>query len=294
MTWIGFTLFAAFMQAIRTAAQKSLSAHISALGVTYVRYLFGLPFVVIYLTWLSVDFTAVGAATNTVWLWILVGGVAQIMATWALVSVFRWHNFAVGTTFAKTEALLAALLGTLFFGLTLTMGAWVSVLIGVSGMLVLTWPKEARQLRAWLSPATLLGMMSGLCFAINALLIHYSTRQFALPPIHAAAVVLCSMIVMQIAVMSVWMMAREPSVFRRIALHWRPGLFVGLTSALGSIGWYSAMSLQNPALVKTLGLVEFIFVLVITWRVFRERISAREWLGMALILLGVAVVMRLG
>ncbi|TGG92394.1 DMT family transporter [Natronospirillum operosum] len=293
MGWIAFTLMAACMQAIRVAAQKQLSGQMSALGVTFVRYLFGLPFVALYLYWLGVDFALVQQASPVVWAWILAGGIFQIIATWALISVFRWHNFAVGTTLAKTETLLAAVFGALFFGLSLTFMGWTAVLIGMAGIICLSWPARVH-IRNWLSPATLLGLLSGLLFAVNALAIHHSSRLFDLPPIHAAAVVLCSMILMQIPLMVLWMTWREPRVWRDIRQHWRPGLFIGLTSAIGSVGWFTAMSLQNPALVKTLGQVEFFLVLLITLRVFRERIQRREWAGMALILLSVIVVMQAG
>lgn len=291
MGWIAFTLMAACMQAIRVAAQKQLSGQMSALGVTFVRYLFGLPFVAIYLYWLDVDLTQVQQAPRVVWIWILTGGILQIMATWALISVFRWHNFAVGTTLAKTETLLAAVFGALFFALPLALTGWTAVLIGLAGIFCLSWPGRAA-LRDWLSPATLLGLLSGLLFAVNALAIHQSSRLLPLAPIPSAAVVLCSMILMQIPLMVLWMTWREPRVWRDIRQHWQAGLFIGLTSAIGSIGWFTAMSLQNPALVKTLGQVEFFLVLLITLRFFRERILLREWTGMALILLSVIVVLQ--
>lgn len=43
MSWIGFTLLAAFMQAVRTAGQKQLSLSLTAMSTTLSRYLFGLP-----------------------------------------------------------------------------------------------------------------------------------------------------------------------------------------------------------------------------------------------------------
>ena len=54
-SWVFWSLLAAAMQAIRTAGQKHLTAEISPLGATLVRYLFGLPFVATYLIWLLVD-----------------------------------------------------------------------------------------------------------------------------------------------------------------------------------------------------------------------------------------------
>ena len=52
---------------------------------------------------------------------------------------------------------------------------------------------------------------------------------------------------------------------------------------VGSVGWFTAMSLQNAAIVKTLGQTEFVLTLLITYWYFGERISGREYAGMALV-----------
>ncbi|MFB0999586.1 MAG: EamA family transporter, partial [Colwellia sp.] len=73
--------------------------------------------------------------------------------------------------------------------------------------------------------------------------------------------------------------------------HWRLCLFVGITSVIGSIGWFTAASLQNAAYVKALGQIEIIITLFLTYRVFKERISRMEYLGMFLILLSVFILL---
>ena len=66
----------------------------------------------------------------------------------------------------------------------------------------------------------------------------------------------------------------------------RSGLFIGVTGVLGSIGWFTAFTLERAALVKTLGQIEFVFMLAISAFFFRERIKSHEWLGMGLICAG--------
>ena len=44
----------------------------------------------------------------------------------------------------------------------------------------------------------------------------------------------------------------------------RTGLLVGLASAIGSVGWFTAFTLQIAAYVRTLGLVELVFTLLIS------------------------------
>lgn len=72
---------------------------------------------------------------------------------------------------------------------------------------------------------------------------------------------------------------------------WRLCLFVGVTSVLGSIGWFTGASLQNAAYVKALGQVEFFITLFITLRIFKEKISITEYLGMAMIILSVVILL---
>ena len=48
LIWIPISIFAALMQAVRTAAQKTLNQTMSTMGTTYVRSLFGLPFLALF------------------------------------------------------------------------------------------------------------------------------------------------------------------------------------------------------------------------------------------------------
>ncbi len=75
---------------------------------------------------------------------------------------------------------------------------------------------------------------------------------------------------------------------------WRVCVFIGLTSALGSIGWFTAMTLERAAYVKALGQIEFVFALVISTFFFRERSNLLELSGMGLIAVGVLVLVMAG
>ncbi len=86
---------------------------------------------------------------------------------------------------------------------------------------------------------------------------------------------------------------RERSQFAAIGQRLGLAGFVGLTSALGSVGWFTAMTYQNPALVKSLGQIEFIFTLLLTTLFFKERITARELLGVAAIVCSVILILQI-
>ena len=42
--WIPITIWAAFAQTLRNAAQRHLTAELGTLGATLIRFLYGLPF----------------------------------------------------------------------------------------------------------------------------------------------------------------------------------------------------------------------------------------------------------
>ena len=57
--WIPVTLWAAFAQTVRNAAQRHLVSELGTLGATLVRFLYGLPFA---LLWLLVAMRVSGAS----------------------------------------------------------------------------------------------------------------------------------------------------------------------------------------------------------------------------------------
>jgi drug/metabolite transporter (DMT)-like permease len=59
--------------------------------------------------------------------------------------------------------------------------------------------------------------------------------------------------------------------------------------ALASQFWFLAFALATAASVRTLALVEVLFAQAISHFIFRQPISAREGVGIAVIVLGVAL-----
>jgi uncharacterized membrane protein len=78
-----------------------------------------------------------------------------------------------------------------------------------------------------------------------------------------------------------------------IALWQRPRLTVltSVTSCIGSLGWFTAMSLEIVPLVKTLGQVEVLFTLLISAFFFKETLKKQDYLGLALIVVAALLVM---
>ena len=295
--WIPITLFAVVMQTVRTAGQKHLTAHLDPIAVTLVRFLFGLPFAAIYLACVSAWSDGNLPPLNGTFLgYTLLGGVAQIVATVLLIHLFSLRNFAVGTTYARTEAFLTAFIGALFFGEWISFQGWTAIVISVAGVIVLTIARshvDSSSIlgRLW-NRAAAIGLGSGLCFALASLSIRKASLSFGIDNfLLSAGITLVVMVILQTLIMIVYVAITSPAQFAVIARQWRVSLFVGITSALGSIGWFTAMTVERAAYVKSLGQVEFLFALVISTLFFRERTTGLELAGMMLVAVGVVVLL---
>jgi drug/metabolite transporter (DMT)-like permease len=64
-------------------------------------------------------------------------------------------------------------------------------------------------------------------------------------------------------------------------------LFIGVTSAVGSIAWFTAFTLQNASYIRAVGQIEVVFTLLISVLYFRERISSLELAGIAATVAGI-------
>ncbi len=295
MSWIALTFFAALMQSVRTAGQKKLTGSISAVGATHVRYLFGLPFALLYLfLMLRLHPDEQWVLGERFYVYASAAAVAQIVATACLVHVLASRNFAIGTAYAKTEALITAVLAAILFAEYLAPIAWFTILIGVVGVLLLNKQLNWRAFLASgfsLKSATTIGIASGFFFSLTSLFLRQASLSLAVSPLLSAAVTLAFMVCLQTVISGVWVWVEDKRQFAVIRNTKQLCLFVGLTSVLGSIGWFTAMTLQYPALVKAVGQIEFVFALILTGRVFREKNTSRELMGMLLIVASVVILM---
>lgn len=287
--WIPFTIFAAFMQAWRNAFQNHLSKEVSTAGVTLARFLWASPLAAIYLGGLYVYKPVALPVMSAHFLWlILLAAVAQIIATALMVVLFRQRNYAIGVGLAKSEAVIAAVLGALFFAAPLSPLAWTGVLIGALAFWLMTNPGALREVSL---NTLLVGLGSGLSFALTTLWVREASLSLGLPFPYSAAWVLLSVISMQTLLLGAWVAWREPGTLS--ALWQRPGQVVSISlfSCLGSLGWFTAMSLETVALVKTLGQIEVLFTLMISARWFQEKLNGRDLAGLGLIVVGAVCVM---
>jgi len=289
--WIPVTVWAAFAQTVRNAAQRHLTAQLGTLGATLVRFLYGLPFAAAWLAAVSAWSGAALPGASWAFLgWVLLGAVSQIGGTALLLATMQERNFALGVAYSKTEILQVALFGLAFLGDPLGPATIAAVLCGTLGVLLLS---PAGRAGGWASRSAFLGLASGAGFALSA--VGYRGAALALgdtPFLMAAAATLLVAQLLQTLLLGGWLAAREPAVIARVLRAWRASLLAGFMGAAASAGWFTAFAIEPVAHVRTLGLVELVFSYAVSRRLFRERLSRRELAGMALLALGVVLVLR--
>ena len=294
--WIPVTVCAAFAQTMRNAAQRSLTAELGTLGATLVRFLYGLPFALLWLCGVQ----AVGGyalpTPNLPFLgWVAFGAVSQIIATALLLRVMQERNFTLGIAYSKTEIIQVALFGFIVLSDPVTVTTALAVACGTLGVLLLTPADRERPLRTlltgWTSLPALLGLASGAFFAFSA--VGYRGAALALgdtPFMMSAAFALIVAQSLQTVLLGGWLLARDSSVVMRVFAAWRRSLFAGFMGAAASAGWFTAMAIEPIAHVRTLGLIELLIAPAVSRKLFREKLSRTEIVGMVLLTLGLVIV----
>ena len=291
-SWIFWSVLAAVMQSVRTAGQKYLAEEVSPLGATLVRYLFAAPFVVLYVIWLLDDREINLPEPDTTFLLAgLIAAMLQIIATVLLVKLFSLRNFAVGSCYIRSEILATAILGLTLFGEAVSGLGFLSMLVCVSGLVAITIAKSGKLEQLW-NKSAIYGLTAGVSLSLTSLLIRQASLSFGIDDaLLTAALTLAYLVLIQTVICLGLLALKQPQEFIVILVRWRISLFVGLTSLVGSVGWFTAFTLERAAYVKTLGQVEFLFTLAIAVFVFREIPNRLEWMGMGVLLIGVVALL---
>jgi drug/metabolite transporter (DMT)-like permease len=293
--WIPITIGAAFWQNLRSALQKHLKASLSTTGATFARFAYAAPLASLYAFGLArLAGFEVPTPNLTFLVYALVGGLAQITATALLIHLFSFRNFAVGTTYSKTETVQTALIGILLLGDPLRLGAALAILISLAGVLAIAVAKTrvsfTSLLRSLTDRTALIGIASGTFFGISA--VCYRGASLALGDVGfamRAAFTLACVTWFQTLVMAIYMRLREPGQLSAVFRSWRVSGWVGFSGMLASTGWFTAMTIQNAAYVRALGQIELVFTFAASTLFFRERTTPVELLGILLVISGILV-----
>lgn len=293
--WVWSVLAAALAQTGRNAAQKGLTARLGTLGATNVRFLFGLPFACAFLAlalWVTAE--SVPPLSPRAFGFAALGAAAQITATALMLQAMRTQGFGLVTAWLKLEPVLVALAGWAILDETLTLPMLGAIAIAVAGVLVMTLqPGTGRAMVGGLGPAAL-GLAAGMAFGLSA--IGFRGAITALPEgsfLIRAMTILALSLTMQTAALGLWLVLRDRAALTGSFGAVLPSLGAGFLGALASAFWFIGFSLTTAANVRTLALIEVVFALILARLAFGQRTTARQALGVVLLLAGVALLLRL-
>ncbi len=291
--WIVFTVAASGAQTARNAMQRDLIATLGTAGATFVRFLFGLPFALLFLALVSaasgVAPPAPGASSL---LWAGFGGVSQILATGLMLAAMKEKSFVVAIAYTKTEPVQVALFGLVFLGDRVTGPMAAAIAVATAGVMLMSWPKRSAESPPMEWRSAIYGLVSAAMFAFSAIgyragILALGAPNFAL----GASTILALALAIQSALIVVGLAFWDRPLLANIFSAWRPSMLAGFMGALASQFWFLAFAIDTAARVRTLALIEMIFAQVVTKKIFQQQTSAREIAGMAIMIAGVVILM---
>jgi len=290
MLWAVFTLLGAAGQVARNSLQRQLTPQLGALGATLVRFLFGLPFALLFLAVIrAVTGAALPPITRPFLFWILLWALTQIAATALMLMTMERRSFVVSTAYLKSEPVLVALMGVTLLGDHLTPGMAAAILLATLGVALISAAPKTREGGGWTAMA--MGLSAAGLFAASAIgyrgaILALGRADYLLPASFALAVGLT----VQTGLLLVWFAWRRRATLAAVLVHWRPSLAAGFTGAAASQMWFLAFALATAASVRTLALVEVLFAQAVSRFLFRQGATMREAAGIGLLIAGAALI----
>ena len=292
--WVLVTLMASSAQTLRNAMQRDLIGALGAVGAAQVRFLFGLPFAVLFLAGMlaatGLDAPPLKLAN---FLWTAFGAFSQVIATALMLAAMRTRSFVVAVAYTKTEPAQVALFGLVAFNETPTRSLIAAIAFAMIGVGLMSVRSRKELVSDWRSTAY--GLASATFFAFAAIgfrsaVIGVETPSRAL----AASMILVVGLAIQSATLGLYLGVVDRAGARAILAAWRSSLFAGFMGALASQFWFIAFALTDAARVRTLALIEVPMAQVVSLKLFREPPSLRDGLGMALIVAAAAILVWAG
>jgi len=293
LLWIPLTLIAAATQVARNAAQSELTGKIGTLGATQVRFIFGMPFALLFLgaafLWSGVPLPAISQAA---FLWTAGGAVCQIAATALMLMVMNRRAFGVAYAYIKTEPVIVALLGVVLLGDWLPPLAWAAILIVTAGVIVASVkPGECGKLFA---EGTMIaaGVAAGGLFGLSAIAFRGGIGELASGGfVLRSLTILVLAMAVQCVLLGLWLALRDRAAFMGSLREWRGSLGAGCMGAVSSAFWFAAFSLTAAANVRTLGLIELPMVALASGRITGKTMARHELVGLGVVMVGVALLL---
>ena len=175
-------------------------------------------------------------------------------------------------------------------------GLWEGQITAAGEPMAFWLPAEAIEMAAararWAGMAAVYGIVSGMAFGVSAIgyrggilgVRALGESNFAV----GATSVLVLGLLMQVAGLTAYLVLFDRAKLMAIFRAWRPSVVAGFMGAFASQFWFLAFAVESAARIRTLALVEIFFAQLLSRTMFKQGMSVREAVGIALILAGVA------
>ena len=292
--WVVVTLLASTAQTLRNAMQRDLIGALGAVGAAQVRFLFGLPFAVVFLAgMLGATGLEVPPLTLSNLAWTAFGAFSQVIATALMLAAMRTRSFVVAVAYTKTEPAQVALFGLVAFNDRPTPSLIAAIALAMIGVALISVRSRKELASDWRSAAY--GVVSATFFAFAAIGFRSAVIGVASPSrALSASMILVVGLAIQSATLALYLGVFDRAGARAILAAWRSSLFAGFMGALASQFWFIAFALTDAARVRTLALIEVPMAQLVSLRLFREPPSLRDGLGMTLIVAAAAILVWSG
>jgi len=284
--WAVLTVFGAGFLVARNASQRGLTAELGVLGATYSRFLYGVPFALVWTAGIVAWRGMSGGPSAAFFSWIMFASIVQWAATAFMVVAMNGRAFAVATAFTKTEVAGSAMIGMFLIHDHFELGDWIGIGLGTLGMVSLARVSMNREALN----AAIAGLIAGALFSFSSVSYRAAAHEWGGDGwVGAAAALFATLIVQTLFGALLMIFYARPSV-KLMFSEWRQCLVPGACGAMSSALIFTAFSIgPSTGAVKAVQLVDVIIAMGVS-RHLRERMGLHEVIGIALILTGALAV----
>jgi drug/metabolite transporter (DMT)-like permease len=299
--WVELSLAAGVCQTARNSFARSLAGKTSPMLNSWSRFAFNLPFSAT-LAWVLIERGGAPELPSMFFVYVTATAVTQLVGNVALVAAFDRANFAQSIVLHKLEIAFTAVIGVALFGEVPSLAGWIGIAACTAGVLVMNLGREtgpAGWRRAFhLDAGAWLALTCGLMLVFASFMLKKGVAVYvaANPEVgtgrfEAACLTLFHTTWIEVVILSAAIAWRRPREFVRVRRHWRRMAAIGFAGFCGSMCWFWAYSIALVAYVKAVGQIEAVLSVVIAIVVWHEREVWRQLPGVALVMVGIAVIL---
>lgn len=286
--WVILALIAAILQTSRNGLMKHLKARLDDEAIMLSRFMFSLPFLLVFLA----GFHFMGnyplpSFNRHFLLYMPLAAISQTIAGWLFLKMLSRRNFAVGVTYAQTNAMMQALFAALLFGEIISVMAGIAIFCSFTGIVMITMVEKHLEPKSLLkrifTPSAFLGIGSGVFFGFAGVFIRQSVLALEGGVFFVnAAFTLCFVLALQTTIMSGILAIKKKEQLQQVFQCGYHPYLVGCSNAISSFCFFMAFSLTQAAYVSMVAQVEVVLSIFLTHKVFKEKMAPLELAGIVI------------